>query len=101
MSKAKNNGGRPPKYPEEAKKRGLTATDKGWQGLRLLASRYNMSCSAFLDAVGRGAFHVVPNNEGIQELFETLGVSNLSELLEKISSEETVLAHGVTSPSKA
>lgn len=87
----KNKGGRPRKYPEEAKKRGLTATDKGWGGLGLLARRYNMSRSEFCDAIGKGKMEFTPKNEKLVAVYQNHHISDLGQLIEKICDEELIV----------
>jgi hypothetical protein len=52
--------GRPQNWGEGKKKRNLTVTETGWQGVQAIAKEMNLSISELLEKIGRGEFKISP-----------------------------------------
>jgi hypothetical protein len=55
------HGGRPQAYGTEKKKRYLTVTDEGWEGVQVIAQNWGCaSVSDLLEKLGRGKLKIQP-----------------------------------------
>jgi len=72
--------GRTLDYEQRKKKRGITVTDQGWNGLETLANQADVSVSEFLERVGRGLLTVM-KTEQLEALEDRLDLEDCSRRL--------------------